>query len=298
MSPAAAYSRAANMPDLLRTYAPPVVIGGVGGSGTRLIARCLLELGFFMGSDLNHANDNLWFTFLFNRIESLSASEEDFDELTEILFKGMTGSDTFTPKQIDLISGLALQERKPHSPHWLRQRAHSLLSAKSRLPQSTRWGWKEPNTHVVVDRLRPRLGAMRYIHVARNGLDMAYSTNQNQLRLWGQHFVGKDCTISPYHSLKYWCIVHRRVLDICSPMGTDFLFLNYDEFCLNPRNGMGQLVEFLGLAATDGQTLDLTGLIRAPNSIGRFKRHDINVFDEGDVAFVKQLGFDINIGDK
>ena len=53
----------------------PVAIGGVGGSGTRLIAQLLMELGVYMGSDRNDANDNLWFTLLFKRIEILFASD-------------------------------------------------------------------------------------------------------------------------------------------------------------------------------------------------------------------------------
>ena len=33
--------------------AAPVVVGGVGGSGTRVIAQLLKTIGFYMGSDLN-----------------------------------------------------------------------------------------------------------------------------------------------------------------------------------------------------------------------------------------------------
>ncbi len=44
---------------------PLVAIGGMGGSGTRLIARILVECGIYMGSDLNEALDNLVFTRLF-----------------------------------------------------------------------------------------------------------------------------------------------------------------------------------------------------------------------------------------
>ena len=45
----------------------PVAIGGVGGSGTRLIAQLLREAGFYLGGDLNPALDNRWFTLLFKR---------------------------------------------------------------------------------------------------------------------------------------------------------------------------------------------------------------------------------------
>jgi hypothetical protein len=37
------------------------------------------------------------------------------------------------------------------------------------------WGWKEPNTHVVLDRLWAELPRLKYVHVRRHGLDMAFS---------------------------------------------------------------------------------------------------------------------------
>jgi hypothetical protein len=55
----------------LRTssQAGPVAIRGVGGSGTRLVADIVLELGFYLGADLNYERDNLWFTLLLKRPE-------------------------------------------------------------------------------------------------------------------------------------------------------------------------------------------------------------------------------------
>ncbi|MBL4743417.1 MAG: hypothetical protein JKX87_02075, partial [Cycloclasticus sp.] len=38
-----------------------VAIGGVGGSGTRLVAEICKECGVFIGSNLNKSNDNLSF---------------------------------------------------------------------------------------------------------------------------------------------------------------------------------------------------------------------------------------------
>jgi len=38
---------------------PPVVVGGVGGSGTRVVAEMLETLGLFIGDDLNDARDNM-----------------------------------------------------------------------------------------------------------------------------------------------------------------------------------------------------------------------------------------------
>ena len=63
---------AAAYPERIHQFKPPVAIGGIGGSGTRLIAQCLKELGFYLGGDLNQANDNLWFVLLFNLENVLS----------------------------------------------------------------------------------------------------------------------------------------------------------------------------------------------------------------------------------
>ena len=283
--------------DWLNTYTNPVVIGGVGGSGTRLIAQCLRGLGFFIGHDLNEANDNLWFTLLFKRIEILSSSAKEFDEVVEIFLKGMTGCEAFTKKQVDLINAVASEYREQHSTTWLRQRAQTLLSKRQAIGPGTKWGWKEPNSHIVLNRLKDRFGNMKYIHVVRNGLDMAHSDNQNQLRLWGRHLIHEDFNPGPYYSLQYWCIIHRRVLDIGKSMGANFLFLNFDRFCLSPEQGIKDLCEFLGLEVANTLKLSLLSLIHTPVSMGRFKRYGTSIFAEADIGYVKELGFDTDEGE-
>lgn len=279
-----------NSPDY---YTYPVVIGGVGGSGTRLITRILNELGFFMGSDLNEAYDNLWFTLLFKRKGILTVPEDEFSELVEIFLKGMSGSENFTKKQTELINQLTLTDRKEHSTKWLKKRAHALLSRKKlKIQSSSMWGWKEPNSHIVLDRLIPHFRNIKYIHVTRNGLDMAHSSNQNQLKFWGQEFIGTNFEITSRSSLRYWCIVHKRVLEIGRSMGSNFLFLNYDDFCTNPENGIYILRRFLGLDDRKISVSALTDMVDAPASIGRFKQHGTDIFDGEDVAYVKELGFD------
>src|SRR6185503_7042610 len=46
----------------------PIVIGGVGGSGTRVVADVLMRLGVHLGCALNHAWDNMLFVQLFKRL--------------------------------------------------------------------------------------------------------------------------------------------------------------------------------------------------------------------------------------
>ena len=163
---------------------------------------------------------------------------------------------------------------------------------KKKIESSHRWGWKEPNSHIVLDRLLAHFRNIKYIHVARNGLDMAHSSNQNQLKFWGQDFIGRSYEITPRFSLQYWCIVHRRVLEIGRSMGSNFLFLNYDNFCSNPESGIFELCEFLGLEDAKVSVPALIEMVDAPDSIGRFKQYGTSIFDENDVEYVKELGFD------
>ena len=276
------------------TFPDPIVVGAIGGSGTRLVAECLHRMGVFMGHDLNDAHDNLWFTLLFKRPDTLRLSKHSFDTLVDIFITAMTGHRELTEEERLLVLKLAQRTREQHPREWLQARANSLLSYRKPLPGGSAWGWKEPNSHVVLDRLITCFPQMKYIHVVRNGLDMAYSSNQNQIRFWGSHFLGQNVAINPRNSLRYWCSVHRRVIALGEIMGNRMLFLNYDDFCRRPESWIPHLSVFSGLSACPTIISDLVRLTRVPSSTGRFRREGIEVFDREDVEFVRSLGFETN----
>ena len=47
------------------------------------------------------------------------------------------------------------------------------------------WGWKEPRSIYLLPFFHQQLPALRFLHVVRDGRDMALSANQNQLRKHG-----------------------------------------------------------------------------------------------------------------
>jgi len=272
----------------------PVAIGGVGGSGTRLFARILLELGFHIGSDLNDSLDNLWFPLLFKRPEVLDGSDADFCSLFTIFRKAMHGSDALSEAEIRLIRAAAAEPRPQHDVEWLSQRAESLVRVcAGPARQNPRWGWKAPNTHIVLPQLSNLVPGIRYIHIARNGLDMAYSQNQNQLETWGTRFLGTDSiAVTPRFSLKYWVAVHRRVIETARHMKGRFLLVNYDVLCADPWGKLPALIEFLGFDPSPARLAATAKLVRSPAGIGRFKAFPPDHFDPQDVAFVRRMGFD------
>jgi hypothetical protein len=269
-------------------YPDPVIIGGVGGSGTRLIAECLQYLGYFMGNDLNEASDNLLFTLLFKRIEVLTETDSEFKKLIDVFLEITFNNEEIPPQTIDFIKNLTVKPRKQHPKKWLEERIDQVTRERKVAHKNGPWGWKEPNTHVVIERINNNFSGMKYIHVMRNGLDMAFSNNQNQLNLWGANFIGEELEINPRYSLKYWCKVHKRINQIGKVIGENFLLLNYDAFCKDPNKGVKKLCEFLG-KEFDSTLVDK---VSAPKSIGRFKSFNAEMFDSEDINYVKELGFD------
>ncbi len=272
----------------------PAVIGGIGGSGTRVFAAILKDLGFYLGDDLNRAHDNLWFTLLFKRQE-LWPPEDHSEELAELLrmFQSLMIDGTL-PKDVDLnrVRGLALRMRPQHPTEWLTERVSSVLSSKRRM-EAGYWGFKEPNSHIFLPAMIEAMGTMKYIHVVRHGVDMAFSGNQNQLKFWGRQMLGRKVDFgSPSDSLAYWCASHRRVIQLGSVLGNRFLMLNYDAFCLSPESSLLSLMEFLGSDDTSLVDLLIDKHVK-PSSLSRYKSRDLSILSRADLDYVESLGFEI-----
>ncbi len=272
---------------------PPVAVGGIGGSGTRLVAQMLSASGYFLGADLNEASDNLWFTLLFKRPDILACTDREYADLCEIFVKGMVGGGEFIGDEREIVQRLAATGRDQHDAKWLQERADTLLSHHMPRDADERWGWKEPNTHVVLDRLIRAFRGMQYIFVSRHGLDMAVSSNQNQPQLWGPTFLGEPFAATPRYSLRYWCFMHRRVMAIGEEMGERFLFLKYDDLCRDQSPELARLCRFVGVSEpTVPQRL--LNLVTPPTTIGRYMAHRRDEFDEDDIAYVESLGFAVD----
>lgn len=214
-----------------------------------------MELGYFIGDDLNASNDNLAFTREFKRRGILDVADHEFARLTALFAEEMqTGC---------------------------------------RRTDMARWGWKEPNTHLVIDRLLRHLPSLRYIHVIRNDFDMAHSANQNQARLWGDHLLGGDPpdAITPRYSLKYWCAVHRRLFQVIdsADAADRFLLLHFDDLCRSPVAVLQQLSAFLEVPVAMDRLRDLARIIQPPAS--RWRAFGLAVFDQEDIDYAVSLGF-------
>ncbi len=260
-----------------------VSIGGVGGSGTRVVSQILKESGYFTGSDLNDSEDNLLFTLIFKRQNILTTSEDEFKQLVDIFTKLMATNTPLTENEYTIVSDLAAEERTLHTKKWLQERVDNIKQGSKNI----HWGWKEPNTHIVIERLLRHLQNLKFVYVHRNGLDMAYSKNQNQLKLWGSIFFNTyNVTINPRNSLKYWCIVHRKILALQEKYPEQIIMLDFDELCQNPH---AVLKDFFTFIQHNGNIEELSKLIKKPSSIGRYKQFPLTEFYQDDLNFINKF---------
>ena len=135
---------------------------------------------------------------------------------------------------------------------------------------------------------------MKYVYVVRNGLDMAFSENQNQLKyFWGDLLLEGDISPSPLNALRYWVAAHKRMQGFRQRMGHRLHFLSFDRLCVDPEGELEALREFAGIQVSKQRVAELAAEITLPATSGRFRQHDLSAFDPLDVEFVRQMGFEV-----
>ena len=296
------------MPEAFDVHSP-VVIGGVGGSGTRMVAKIIAQVGFYIGSDLSPERDNQWFMLLFKRPgwyrKARLSSGKIFTGLS-LLSNAMIVRETFSFAEIrfllQAVMGMSLAGHNHMGDGrgvWPFVRAWKLLTITPKgRSNHAGWGWKEPNSHLYLEQMAAYFAKLRYIHTIRHGLDMAFSANRQQLYNWAPFFgveIPKSKTDEPKAMLAYWVRANRQVFAIGERLGhRKFLVVNFDRLCMNPESEIQKIIAFLNIrpAAKD---LDLAHQIpQPPKSMGRYKKYRIGQFDPADLDELTRWGYSIN----
>jgi hypothetical protein len=279
----------------------PIAIGGIGGSGTRVAAQILSNLGYYLGGTLNEALDNLWFTLLFKRpVWFLTfPSDEEVSNALTLFRRAMTAglSHRISKAEEAYLWGVAAEAQRFGSPIGvMSQHAEQLInSVAPGHAKYTGWGWKEPNTHVFLRNLFLEINNLTYIHVIRHGLDMAFSANRQQAQNWGPHFgIERDRLEDPVPSamLDYWIAANESVIGNGSALLNDrFFLLNFDALCAEPLQIINRLCDFLAADVSREQRLRLAALPRTPQSTGRFRAFALAQFTAEQLASVRRFGY-------
>lgn len=279
----------------------------MGGSGTRVVAKLLLEFGYHLGKDLSPSLDNLWFMLLFGygRAEWRRRSPEEVPLALRVFEKAMLGEGSLEPAESALLRD-AIEDWSANpdigQTGERAQRRRSLLSA---LGQSMRnsagvptgaagWGWKDPDTHIHLEQVTAAFPETRYIHVIRNGLALTgKQKTMRQVRSWGWLFGVEspdgNAQPGPREALRYWIRANQRALELGPVLlGDRFLCLRHESTCDNPAGAVAAIAEFLGLDPEPQTTQRFSAFLERRSENGPWRT---DRFDAGDLAAVESLGF-------
>jgi hypothetical protein len=219
----------------------PYVIGATGGSGTRVTARIAHDAGLYIGTDLNAYEDALPFG---------AFSDRWINRYVNAPANG--GS-----HRAEMVSDLdaVVAEHLAGMPD-----------------DAAAWGWKEPRSIYLVPFFAERLPALRFLHFIRDGRDMAFSENQQQLAKHGKAIFsdGWPSWRRPIRSIALWDRVNRQAADFGEQqLGERYLRVRFEDLCAEPAATVGAILEFFGLQG-DAESI-ASREVRPPSSLGRWR---------------------------
>jgi hypothetical protein len=220
---------------------PPLIIFNKSHSGSRLLARLLEEAGVFMGAHQNESQDAL-----------------DMFDLVRYLVE------TYYP---DYETRWPALSRDPALLEILDRALESHLQgydARAKRP----WGWKLCETGYIVpvlDRLFPRA---RYVHLLRDGRDVAFSDhrgphgpfwrkvyfNTARVRSWPTLWMNKWTYRVCPHVLNavHWANAVRVGRAFGSALGERYMEVRYEDLCLDFPGTAPAVLRHFGLEAAPG----------------------------------------------
>lgn len=282
----------------VRNLKRPIVIGGSGGSGTRVVAEVLIRAGVYLGHDLNKANDDLLFTYLFKRPSHFdrltSENLHTYDPLYTIHERLLLGRLPSTIKGWLLLLEAGWDHvfrEKYYDLHWVLSRwQRVILYTSPILPRF--WGWKEPHNMFFLCGIHAHYPNSRYIHVLRHGLDMAYSSNQQQLRNWGGKFHLDSNDSTPRNRFEFWCRSNKFAINTAQRCFSDrFFIVKLEDLCLQKESVINRLFDFVGLDCDAIASSDILNIPRLPSSYQRYRNFDLGWIDSEVEFNLSELGY-------
>jgi hypothetical protein len=111
---------------------------------------------------------------------------------------------------------------------------------------------------------------MRYIHVVRDGRDMALSGNQNQADRYSDLWVSGRNPGGPVRSAESWSIANCLVLDTGRELlGERFTIARYEDLTDRPTETLAELARFAGLTPSDQQLARAAEGVEPSAKVGR-----------------------------
>jgi hypothetical protein len=138
------------------------------------------------------------------------------------------------------------------------------------------WGVKVPRSILMLRYWHAAFPGLRFVHVVRDGLDMAYSRDRNQLRMVGDLVLDRaERRLGEIEqAIAYWQRVNLEAADYGQRrLPGRYLLVRFEDLCARPSEAYARVRDLVGgrRAAPD----EIAAEVRAPASIGRWRRRPV-----------------------
>ncbi len=152
----------------------------------------------------------------------------------------------------------------------------ALLMHRRGLPTpSSPWGMKNPRIMFFLPHLHRHFPDLKFIHLVRDGRDMAFSGNRFQLNTLGDLFSSTLRTRlagapPPVRAVALWSEANGMVARWGeATLGPRYLRVRFEDLCTDPVAAVRRICDFLETHSADARAF--LPLIQAPDSIGRWR---------------------------
>lgn len=232
----------------------PLIIGGTGGSGTRAIAKILmLSERVYLGRNHNRALDCLDFKPFYDRCIPQCLSNFYSDSLE-------------FPYDFSSLGSVQDSFKECFS---------KFMDQTTQSDFNSVWGWKGPRSMYLLPFFHYSLPKLKFLHVVRDGRDMAYSANQNQLHLYGDLSLGaNECKSSPaVRSIVLWEKANMTAANYArSHMPEQYLCIRYEDLVFDQDQVLIRIATFLGIE--EALLFKNKHIITPSESIGRWRQQN------------------------
>lgn len=251
----------------------PLILLGMHRSGTSLMVRLLAELGIHMGSWLSRDAEAVHFQRINRRIYGAAGSKwGQVDGLLEAM-----RSPAFVREQTGVAQRALFQERRlPGAKTEIERFFGPELWSRVEQGDVPDWGWKDPRTTLVFPVWLNLFPQARWLHVLRNGIDVAISVHRRSLkqeRKLRNRLLAIDyspATLDFAYSFHLWEQHVSFVLERQHLVSPDrFLEIRYEDLLAEPRTVLLQVAGFIGYAVDQDRLLNacqMVDLSRRDNS--------------------------------
>jgi len=280
---------------------PPVVILGMGRSGSSMLTKFLETLGLFVGHDKRGGNNEAWFFHCLNEW-MLHCANSTWDNPHNFNFIDIE-------LRSDLVRVARRQLRSVRRLNYLGWKNFFQFNDISDLKFP--WGWKNPRNTFTLDVWKEIFPECKIIHIYRHPIDSAESARygkeinkSRKKRNWKwdvkEYLLLKvDYQLSArtgniYESLNLWEEYVAKSLSWNEHFGNNIRHIKYESLLEDPIKVMKDLLVFLNMHVNDDQLTSIVSTINPDRKYAFLRRPElVKIYEQiKNKEIVKRLGYD------